>query len=220
MALPVAPAQPKYLRATNLANGEALLRETRATALFYFPGPIVWLVIVLFFDYTALTVDRPSVPAVPGLTWLFGLLPSIGSSPVTTYLPEFFLVLTLLVVLWLLIRYLLWTRTVYAVTTSRVIIQRGILSRDFDEIPILQIRGADVHQSFLQRILRYGTIVISSEGGNRAGNETWRGIPRPFEFQRLIEAATQALSRNIAGGPAPAYAPASGSRVIRPPGQS
>jgi hypothetical protein len=217
----MAPAQPRLLYAANLASGESLLRETRATALFYFPGPVLWLIVLLFFDYSTLSIGRSWVPPVPGLTSAFGSLPTVGSSGPMTYLLELFLILTLVVLLWLLVRYLLWTRTVYAVTTSRVIIQRGIFSRDFNEIPILQIRGADVHQTFLQRLLGYGTIVVSSEGGGRGGlgNETWRGIPRPFEFQRLIEAATQALSRNIAGGPGPAFAPA-GTRLVRPPGQS
>jgi len=94
--------------------------------------------------------------------------------------------------LWLVIRYFRWITTVYAVTSRRVIIQRGILGKDFDEIPVGQVRGVDVHQTFGQRLLGYGTVRVSSEGGNRLGNEDWKGIPKPFRFQKLIENATAA----------------------------
>jgi membrane protein YdbS with pleckstrin-like domain len=217
MAVPVPHASPRYLRSAYLATGESLLRETRGTALFYFPGPVLWLIILLFFDYSALNLWNSSFPAVPGLSTVYAHLSTYGSYAPGTYLLLIFLFLTLIIVLWLLVRYLRWISTVYAVTTSRVIIQRGIFSRDFDEIPILQVRGADVHQTIPQRILGYGTIVVSSEGGSRSGigNESWKGIPRPFEFQRVLEAATQSLARNIAGG----ATPPSATQVIRPPGQ-
>jgi hypothetical protein len=192
------PARPRHLKASYLAPGEALLRESLGTPWFYLPGPILALLLVLFFDYSALTLRSASLPAVPGLTWAFGGLPTVGQYGPGNYVTAFFLFLTILAVLWLTVRYARWISTVYAVTTSRVIIQRGILSRDFDQIPILQVRGIDVHQTILDRIFHYGTIVISSEGGNRLtrlGNESWQGIPHPFEFQRIIEAATQNLAR-------------------------
>ncbi|MCI4329224.1 MAG: PH domain-containing protein, partial [Thermoplasmata archaeon] len=136
------------------------------------------------------------VPGTPGLTAAWSHLPSIASYDAGRWLFSFFIVCTLVALLWFLVRYLYWTSTVYAVTNSRVIIQRGIWGRNFDEIPVQQVRGVDVHQSFGMRLLGYGTVKVSSEGGTKLGNEDWRGIPRPFEFQRLIENATQALGRS------------------------
>lgn len=185
---------PRLLRATYLADQESLLRETRATGLFYFPGPIVALIIFGILDYLAAGVDG-WVPAVGGITAALQKLPSLGSLDAGRWLFTFFIILTLVVVLWLLIRYLYWTSTVYAVTNTRVIVQRGILGRNFDEIPVQQVRGVDVHQSVGQRMLGYGTVKVSSEGGTQLGNENWHGIPKPFEFQRLIENATQVLNR-------------------------
>ncbi len=74
-----------------------------------------------------------------------------------------------------------------------MIVQKGILGRNFDEIPVTQVRGVDVHQSAGQRFLRYGTLTVSSEGGSKLGNEDWEGIPRPFQFQKRIESATEAI---------------------------
>jgi Bacterial PH domain len=197
-------SRPRHLKGAYLAEGETLLRETLGTSWYYLPGPVLALIVMLSLDYTALTLRSATLPAVPGLTWALGGLPSIGPYLPVNYLGATFLVLTILALLWLVVRYARWISTVYAVTTSRVIIQRGILSRDFDQIPILQIRGIDVHQTIADRILRYGTIVISSEGGDRQtrlGNEAWKGIPRPFEFQRIIESATQHLSQSLAQRP-------------------
>jgi membrane protein YdbS with pleckstrin-like domain len=187
--------QPKLLKAAYLADTEGLLRETRATGLFYFPGPIIWLLILGVFDYWAFA-EKYGWP-------VWGWFASFSSSHmnvwnfISTDVTLVLAVVTLVLLIWLLIRYLRWIATVYAVTTTRVIVQKGILGKDFDEIPIAQVRGVDVHQSVLQRMLGYGTVRVSSEGGmSKVGNEDWRGIPKPFEFQRLIENATQVLARN------------------------
>ncbi|MCI4358664.1 MAG: PH domain-containing protein [Thermoplasmata archaeon] len=210
---------PRYLRASYLAPQEAMLKETRATKLYYFPGPVAALILLFGLDYTAETVRDGTLPPVPGLTARLASLPTLGGYSPGTYLLVLFLLLTIFALLWLMVRYLRWITTVYAVTTSRVIIQRGILSRDFDEIPVGQVRGVDVHQTVFQRILGYGTVRVSSEGGRSIGNEDWRGIPKPFQFQRLVEGATQNLRLTPNFGP-PTPPPPAPSTYIRPPGQA
>jgi membrane protein YdbS with pleckstrin-like domain len=197
-------AMPRLLKATYLADQEYLLEETRATKLFYFPGPILFTfvmgLLVLIFHYNLGNVDA-------------NLTTSVGGHEVRFWLVALFLLLFVIGLLWILLRYVQWIRTVYAVTNRRVIVQKGILGRDFDEIPVIQVRGVDVHQSFGQRILGYGTIRVSSEGGSRVGNEDWRGIPKPFKFQKVIENATIGATN-----PAPA-APAAPPPWPPPPGR-
>jgi PH (Pleckstrin Homology) domain-containing protein len=197
---------PKLLKATYLGDTEYLLEETRATKIFYFPGPILWTV---FFGILALASANAITSIVPN--WFPSLrsgltLSSYLSSTGQMYLAYFWFILFLIGLLWLLIRYFRWITTVYAVTNRRVIVQRGILGKDFDEIPVTQVRGVDVHQSFGQRILGYGSVRVSSEGGNRLGNEDWKGIPKPFRFQKLIENATQ----NVQSAPGPLTMPGQG----------
>jgi len=197
---------PKLLKATYLADQENLLEETRATKLFYFPGPLLWTFV---FGILALLAAPAAVSFVPkwvpdATTWL--TLSKYLSSDVQKYLAIFWFVLFLVGLLWILLRYFRWITTVYAVTSRRVIIQRGILGKDFDEIPVTQVRGVDVHQTLGQRVLGYGTVRVSSEGGKSLGNEDWKGIPKPFRFQKLIENATQAAQTvpgpvQWAGGP-------------------
>ena len=176
---------PKLLKATYLADQEYLLEETRATKLFYFPGPVLF---TLIFGYLAL-ITRGSVVGFNSYQWP-GFMSSVPDG-LRSWIGDLFALLFLLGLLWIVVRYFRWRSTVFAVTSRRVIIQHGILSRDFDEIPVTQVRGVDVHMSFGQRILGYGTVRVSSEGGTRLGNEDWKGIPKPFKFQKVIENASQ-----------------------------
>src|SRR5579859_4158327 len=106
----MAANQPKLLRAAYLADTEGLLRETRATALFYFPGPVFWFILVAIADWAALGLSYSWAgigPITSGLRTL-----SNGNDRLVILL---FGILTLVVLLWLFVRYLRWVSRVYAV---------------------------------------------------------------------------------------------------------
>lgn len=211
MATPWASKRlPKMLKATYLAEQEFLLEETRASKLLYFPGPVLWTAVFVVVGYLT-WAPSSHLPGFGPYTSVFDRLAAYlpwSATTVRLWATVAFLILILVGILWLAVRYLRWARTVYAVTNRRVIVQRGIVSRDFDEIPVTQVRGVDVHQSPWQRLAGYGTIRVSSEAmGSHLGNEDWRGIPRPFKFQKLVEDATTAIQ---SGGPSPT--PSTGAR--------
>jgi hypothetical protein len=214
MSIPTHAPPTKYLRRTYLANGEEIRAETRVTKWHYFPGPIFALLVVGILDYATAAARYPGLPAFPGLTPFFAVLPSAGGWTGATFALAFLGILTLGALLLVGLRYLEWTRTVYAVTTSRVIIQKGIFSRDFEEIPIRQVRGIEVHQSFVRRILGFGTLRLSSEGGSRVGNENWVGLPNPFGFQHAIETESQSISRGQSPPMTPPAVPAAAAPVV------
>lgn len=207
MATPWASKRlPKMLRATYLADQEFLLEETRASKFLYFPGPVLWTAIFAVLAYLTFAPSR-HLPDfgyyTQGVDRIASYLPWAVDT-VRFWLTAFFALLALVGFLWIAVRYVRWVRTVYAVTNRRVIVQRGIVERDFDEIPVTQVRGVDVHQSIGQRFLGYGTVRVSSEGGSsHLGNEDWKGIPKPFKFQKLVEDATVAIQ---SAGTAPATA--------------
>ena len=196
MAAPWASKRmPKMLKATYLADQEYLLEETRASKVLYFPGPVLWSLVFGVLAYATLAIRWGWYTSRTYSGWIGTLAGDVhlAKSTLALYLGIVFALLLLVGLLWLAVRYVRWIRTVYAVTSRRVIVQRGILGRNFDEIPVIQVRGVDVHQSVGQRILGYGTIRVSSEGGSRVGNEDWEGIPKPFRFQKLVENATEAV---------------------------
>src|SRR5205823_1679956 len=68
----------------------------------------------------------------------------------------FFLVLPL-VVAW-------WNRGAFVmrVYTNRVVVEKGVLSKDIKEIFCTDIQSIEVTQTFMQRLFRIGTIVIGN----------------------------------------------------------
>lgn len=208
MAAPWADKKtPKLLKATYMADQEVLLEETRASKLLYFPGPFLWSLVfgVLTYLTWAAHFHWPTSGLYRGYLFRFGKFLHLSHATISTDLGALFTLLFVAGLLWLAVRYVRWIRTVYAVTSRRVIVQRGIVGRDFDEIPVTQVRGVDVKQSVGQRILGYGTVRVSSEQGGRSGigNEDWVGIPKPFRFQKWVENATEAL-QTPGSGPSPA----------------
>lgn len=169
-----------------------MISETRGTGWYYFPGPVAFLVLIGIL----LVLFESTFPTY-----------SLGTSSSRSIVLEGLLVLFLLGLIWLLYRYILWISTVYAVTNRRVIVQRGILSLEMNEIPVEQVRGVDVYQSIVQRLLGYGRMKVSSESGRTLGNEDWVGVPNPFQFQKLIENASIARDTQ----PRAVY-------VVQPPG--
>jgi uncharacterized membrane protein YdbT with pleckstrin-like domain len=194
---------PRLLKATYLADQEYLLEETRATKLFYFPGPVLWILItglLTFFSAAYLKGWPGQISAWNSAIAQLATWTHITLSTFQYWTVIFFGFLVFLGLIRLAVRYVRWVRTVYAVTSHRVIVQTGILGKDFHEIPVTQVRGVDVHQGFLQRLLGYGTVRVSSEGGSRLGNEDWQGIPKPFRFQKMVEDASQGVMQNAGTG--------------------
>jgi uncharacterized membrane protein YdbT with pleckstrin-like domain len=206
MATPWASKRvPHLLKATYLADQEYLLEETRASKLLYFPGPVAWSVVFLVLAYLTFAVRQgwATVGVYKGALGTLAGWVHLSRGTLAFYLGTVFAILLLVGLLWIAVRYVRWIRTVYAVTSRRVIVQRGILGRNFDEIPVTQVRGVDVHQTFGERLLGYGTIRVSSEGGTRVGNEDWIGIPKPFKFQKWVENATDAIQTPQGAAPPP-----------------
>jgi len=192
---------PKLLKATYLADQEFLLEETRASKFLYFPGPVLWSVVFGALAYLTLagTFHLPKLAVYSDDLRRFAGYLHVSSGRLDEALGAVFALLLLIGIVRIAVRYVRWIRTVYAVTNRRVIVQRGILGRNFDEIPVTQVRGVDVRQTLGQRLLGYGTIRVSSEAGARIGNEDWVGIPKPFRFQKWVENATESIETPSGG---------------------
>jgi hypothetical protein len=80
----------------------------------------------------------------------------------------------------------MWKRSASTlrVHTNRVVLKKGLFSRDIKEIFCSDVRSVEVRQGFLQRLVGIGDIVI----GNAASDseETACGIPDPTGVKDLI----------------------------------
>jgi membrane protein YdbS with pleckstrin-like domain len=108
---------------------------------------------------------------------------------------------------WLFGRYLRWTTTTFVVTTERLIMRKGILKRSGREILLDRLTDISYTQTFFDRILKCGDVLIESPG--RDSPETFPDLPHPISIQneiyRLIEQRRGGLglSQGGAGGWAP-----------------
>ncbi len=77
----------------------------------------------------------------------------------------------------------LWTREM-AVTNKRVVLRKGIISIDSDEIKNPKIEGIEVEQSVMGRILNYGDVCFAGVG---IGKLRFSNVAKPWQVKRRAE---------------------------------
>lgn len=80
--------------------------------------------------------------------------------------------------------FLRWRTTHYVVTSHRVMVRRGILSKSGKDITLSKITDVSFEQSVLDRIVKAGTLLIESAGDSP--NEYLRNIPHSDDVQQLV----------------------------------
>jgi uncharacterized membrane protein YdbT with pleckstrin-like domain len=104
------------------------------------------------------------------------------------------------VIVFALVPYLRWRTTHYVLTTHRLMTRLGILNHTGRDVPLNRINNAMYEQSFFERIINSGTLVVESAGED--GQQTFRHIPDADQTQqlinRLVEGDHDRRSRNAA----------------------
>ena len=89
---------------------------------------------------------------------------------------------------WFGVRYVKWTTTHFVVTTSRIIFKHGIFAKSGIDIPLERVMNVNFHQSFWERIVGAGDLVIESAG--KDGQSRFTDIRKPQMVQNMIHAQT------------------------------
>lgn len=84
--------------------------------------------------------------------------------------------------------FLAWLTTEYALTTEKVHIRRGIITRYHEDIEVTRVSSVELHQGILGRILNYGDIVIDGDSPN--SRIIFRQIAAPTTRHGQIEHET------------------------------
>lgn len=85
-----------------------------------------------------------------------------------------------------------WVRyhsTEVAVTTRRVIVKTGFISRKTVEVNLNKVESLQVEQGVIARMLDFGTLVIAGTGTT---HEPIVGVAEPLEFRKAFVAAQDA----------------------------
>lgn len=119
------------------------------------------------------------------------------------------LIVLLIIAVLMLNRALQWRFATYTLTTRRIIVSRGVVSRVTESIALDRIQDTTVRKPLSDRMIHAGDIEIESAG--REGTEILHRIPNPDGFyNELLQAiedhrvgGVQAPSMAGAGAPPP-----------------
>lgn len=81
-------------------------------------------------------------------------------------------------------RFLRWRTTNFVLTTDRLVVRTGIVSKSGLEIPLERITNISYHQTLAERVLRVGDLVVESAGVT--GQQRFTDVAKPQELQNLI----------------------------------
>jgi uncharacterized membrane protein YdbT with pleckstrin-like domain len=159
-----------------LNEGEEVVVDLRPHWLFL-AKPVAAVVLVVAVAIVALSQHAPSL-----VNWaLLGLLA--------------------VSVVWLLIRYAQWATTNFTVTTDRIVHRTGVLAKHGREIPLDHLNDISYHQSFFERMVGIGDLLLESAG--ERGQELFPDLPKPGllqnEIYRQIEAQKTRMADRMAG---------------------
>ena len=89
----------------------------------------------------------------------------------------------------LVARYAVWTTSEFVVTTDRLVLRSGVVSKRGIEIPLERVNTVFFSQRLRERLLRYGDLVVES-GGER-GRQVIADVPHPERVQAVIHGAME-----------------------------
>jgi uncharacterized membrane protein YdbT with pleckstrin-like domain len=72
----------------------------------------------------------------------------------------------------------------FAITTKRIIIKTGLISRRTLEMNLSKIETVNVDQRIMGRILNYGSITVIGTGGT---HEVFHDIASPMQFRKSFQ---------------------------------
>lgn len=109
-----------------------------------------------------------------------------------------FLGLGLAAIVWFTLRpFLVWYFTHFIVTDRRVMMRSGVIARKGRDVPLSRINDTNFEHSVIERILRCGSLVISSAG--EQGQVTLRDVPGVQSVQRRINELVEDTDARLSG---------------------
>jgi membrane protein YdbS with pleckstrin-like domain len=99
---------------------------------------------------------------------------------------------------WLGVRLLRWQTTHFVVTSERLVFRSGILAKQSRDIPLEKINDIASNQTFFERLLGAGDLLIESAG--ERGLQTFSDIPHPDGVQQEIYRQIEDNQSRMVGG--------------------
>ena len=84
-----------------------------------------------------------------------------------------------------LIRWLRWRYTVYALTNKRILRRTGVLGRSYLDCSLSKVQNVEVRMSALSRMFKFGTVKVAT-ARTKGDDIEWIDIKDPLGIQRQI----------------------------------
>jgi membrane protein YdbS with pleckstrin-like domain len=161
-----------------LNDDEEFLVELRPHWIF-FAGPLAVAMLALAI-VIAILVAVPSTP-----NWAADTLWALAAIPV----------------LWLLGRLLRWRGYTLALTTTRILVRRGVLDRDIVQIRLQRITEINLNQKLWERALSTGRLLVDVQGEDDA--VVLEFVRKPAIVQRVVNGQINELCGGGSAEPIP-----------------
>jgi len=99
--------------------------------------------------------------------------------------------------IWLLLKFISWTRTYFVVTDQRVVYRTGVVSRHGVEMPLERINNLNFHQGIWERMIGAGDLEIQSAG--EEGTTLFENVRHPDGVQQEIYRQMEGDAKRDAG---------------------
>jgi uncharacterized membrane protein YdbT with pleckstrin-like domain len=174
-------AKAKRISRSLLSSDERMVFESRPSAIIYMMGASFAIIIGLLALLVYAWQYIPDAPEIPYLQeYLDG---EYGE-----YIGWAALGIFVICFLYFVVKWFKWGSTVYAVTDERIITQKGILNKTYEDVPLGQVTNMNVHQTLGKRMLGYGTIKFATQSTHgRKEFIVWEAIPSPLTVRRKIQ---------------------------------
>ncbi len=146
----------------HLLAGERVVYKTRLHWVLFVKPALVVLVGVILMVLLRQVQD-------PRWLWIFGAA------------------VALIGLVWAFVHYVEVMTSEFAVTTSRLILKVGLISRYTTELLLAKVESIGVQQGLIGRLLNYGDLTVTGTGGAR---EVFRRVRDPIGFRNHVQQAS------------------------------
>jgi uncharacterized membrane protein YdbT with pleckstrin-like domain len=122
---------------------------------------------------------------------VLGVVAALASTTATV-----FVVVLVVLALTLLLGFLKRWATTYTITTRRLNIKRGIVSREIQETRLERVQNVNTSQSVYQRLMRIGDVDFDTAASGGDYDFIFYGVANPEE---VVHSVDQATGANAAG---------------------
>jgi membrane protein YdbS with pleckstrin-like domain len=143
---------------------------------------------------------RPLFTAVVVVAGIIAILVAFSSIPI--WATDVLMALAALPVLWLLGRLLRWRSYTLALTSTRIVVRRGVLGRNTTQIRLQRITEISLAQKLWERVIATGRLVIDVQGEDDA--VVLEFVRKPALVQRVINGQINELTGGGRAEPIPA----------------